>query len=66
VRCLALLAHPFMPQSMDKMLDQLAVPANERDYSFLNAEYALKSGVDLSAPQGVFPRYVEEGAVANK
>jgi methionyl-tRNA synthetase len=66
VRCLALLAHPFMPQSMDKMLDQLAVPAGERDYSFLNAEYALKSGVDLSAPQGVFPRYVEEGAVANK
>ncbi len=62
VRCVALLVTPFMPQSMAKMLDQLAIPANERDYAHLTAANALKPGTALPAPQGIFPRFVENAA----
>jgi methionyl-tRNA synthetase len=48
-----------MPDAMGKLLDQLAVPADERNFAALTAEHALKSGTPLPAPQGVFPRYVE-------
>jgi methionyl-tRNA synthetase len=53
-----------MPQSMAKLLDQLAVPADARDVAALDA--ALKPGAALPPPQGIFPRYLEEGAVAAK
>jgi methionyl-tRNA synthetase len=59
LRRLAILIQPFMPDAMGKLLDQLAVPAQERDFSVLTPEDALKSGTPLPAPQGVFPRYVE-------
>lgn len=60
VRCCALLVQPFMPDSMAKMLDQLAVPEGERDFACLNANHALKPGVPLPTPSGVFPRFIEE------
>jgi methionyl-tRNA synthetase len=60
VRVISLLAYPFMPQSMDRLLDQLNVPASERHFGCLGASHSLKSGVDLPAPQGIFPRHVEE------
>jgi methionyl-tRNA synthetase len=62
VRCVALIVTPFMPQTMDKMLDQLAVPADVRSFAALNAAHALKPGVALPAPVGLFPRYVEVAA----
>ena len=55
VRHLAILIQPFMPTSAAKMLDQLAVPEGKRQFEHL-AE-ALKGGVTLPTPQGVFPRY---------
>jgi methionyl-tRNA synthetase len=64
LRRLAILIQPFMPQSMAKLLDQLAVPAVARDFAALDT--ALNAGTSLPAPQGIFPRYVEEGAVAAK
>jgi methionyl-tRNA synthetase len=64
LRRLGILIQPFMPQSMAKLLDQLAVPADARDVAALDT--ALKPGTSLPAPQGIFPRYVEEGAVAAK
>ncbi len=60
VRHLAILVQPVMPQSMAKMLDQLAVPAAERTFAALGERGALKPGTALPTPQGVFPRYVEE------
>jgi len=59
LRHLAILIQPFMPDAMGKLLDQLAVPAQERNFAALTPEHALKSGTPLPAPQGVFPRYVE-------
>lgn len=62
IRCLGLIVQPFMPESSAKMLDQLSVPADQRDFTFLSAAHALKPGTKLPAPQGVFPRIVEEEA----
>jgi methionyl-tRNA synthetase len=59
LRHLGILIAPFMPDAMGKLLDQLAVPADERNFAALTPEHALKSGTPLPAPQGVFPRYVE-------
>ena len=60
VRTVATLLQPFMPGSMAKMLDQLGVPADARDFAALAAP--LPGGIALPAPQGVFPRYVEPAA----
>jgi methionyl-tRNA synthetase len=62
VRHLAILVQPFMPQSLERMLNQLAVPADARTFAALGHAGALKPGTALPAPQGVFPRYVEEAA----
>ena len=62
VRVLAILVQPVMPQSMDKMLDQLAVAKDQRQFSALTSASALVSGTDIPAPQGIFPRYVEPTA----
>ncbi|MBI4031242.1 MAG: class I tRNA ligase family protein, partial [Proteobacteria bacterium] len=64
VRCLALVMQPVTPASAEKMLDQLAVPGEERDFSFLSAAHALKSGTTIQKPEGVFPRLVDENKQA--
>lgn len=56
IRCLALSIQAVVPQSSAKMLDQVSVPADQRDYAHISANYALKSGTILPAPEGVFPR----------
>jgi methionyl-tRNA synthetase len=56
-RRLGLMLLPFMPESAGKMLDQLAIPADARDYRAW--DHMLVAGTALPAPQGVFPRYVE-------
>jgi methionyl-tRNA synthetase len=62
LRCLALLIHPFMPHSMDKLLDQLAVPEAARNFDMLGDNGRLVPGTKLPKPEGVFPRYVEADA----
>ncbi len=57
LRGIATMLQPFMPQSMERMLDQLAVTAEERSFAAL--EIPLPGGRQLPAPQGIFPRYVE-------
>ena len=52
------------PDLREQLLDQLAVPAGQRDFAALTQEHALKSGTPLPAPQGVFPRYVEPATEA--
>jgi methionyl-tRNA synthetase len=59
LRHLAILIQPFMPDAMSKLLDQLAVPAQDRNFAALTQAHALRPGTPLPAPQGVFPRYVE-------
>lgn len=56
VRNIAIALQPFMPETMGKMLDQLAVPADERTLGHISPEFALKPGTPLPMPEGLFPR----------
>jgi methionyl-tRNA synthetase len=47
-----------MPASMGRMLDQVGVPADMRDLASLGIP--LPAGTLLPAPEGVFPRVLEE------
>ena len=60
IRHLAILAQPFVPEAAAKLLDQLSLPPDRRDFSALAA--ALIPGTVLPKPAGIFPRYVEAAA----
>jgi methionyl-tRNA synthetase len=64
IRQVAILAQPFMPESGAKLLDLLAVPAGERQFSTLGGAQRIAAGTKLPAPSPVFPRYVEPDAGA--
>src|SRR5262249_53924273 len=57
VRYLAILVQPVMPESAGRLLDQLAIAAEARNFDRLTEAHALKSGTPLPAPVGVFPRF---------
>ena len=59
LRQIAILALPFMPGSAAKLLDLLAVPADERTFAFLGGKHRIAAGIKLPAPAAVFPRYIE-------
>jgi methionyl-tRNA synthetase len=59
LRVIGLMIQPFMPDSAGKLLDLLAVPTDERTFAAAHASNALKSGLALPEPKGLFPRYVE-------
>jgi methionyl-tRNA synthetase len=60
LRVVATVLQPFMPGSMARMLDQLAVPADARVIADLAVP--LPAGMVLPEPHGVFPRFVETAA----
>lgn len=64
IRQVAILAQSVVPEAAAKLLDLLAVPKNERDFSTLGGSKRLAPGSSLPAPSGVFPRYVEPDATA--
>jgi methionyl-tRNA synthetase len=60
----AILAQPFVPASAERLLDLLAVPPAERNFSFLGGKHRIAAGATLPVPAPVFPRYVEAEARA--
>jgi methionyl-tRNA synthetase len=64
IRCLALMAHPFVPNAADRLLDQLAVTPDMRNFKAIGPDAALKSGITLPAPAGIFPRIQEAAGQA--
>lgn len=64
IRCLALSLQAIVPGSTAKMLDQVAVPLDQRSYAHISSSYALKPGTALPAPEGVFPRIQTEEKAA--
>ena len=64
VRCLGILIQPVMPQSADKLLSQLKVPDDKRQFMHLSAEFALEEGTTIDKPEGVFPRITENEEAA--
>ncbi len=57
IRHLAILVQPVVPGAAAKLLDQLAVPADRRDFAALATP--LAPGTVLPKPEGIFPRFVE-------
>src|SRR5471030_2179814 len=62
LRRVAILAQPVLPTSAAKLLDLLAVQADARDFSALDAGKRIAAGATLPPPAPVFPRYVEPEA----
>jgi methionyl-tRNA synthetase len=62
IRQVAIITQPFIPEAAGKLLDLLAVPADERDFAKLGGGKRLASGVNLPPPVGVFPRYIDPDA----
>jgi methionyl-tRNA synthetase len=60
IRQVAILSLPFMPRAAGQLLDLLAVPAGERDFSHLGGNRRIAAGSTLPAPAPVFPRYVDK------
>ena len=57
LRHVAILYQPIIPESANKILDQLQVPENERTFAHLELETCVvKPGTPISKPEGVFPR----------
>jgi methionyl-tRNA synthetase len=59
IRQVAILAQPFLPECAPKLLELLAIPADERQFSELGGHRRIASGASLPAPAPVFPRFVE-------
>lgn len=59
LRQVAILVQPVVPASAAKLLDQLGVPAEKRDFAALGPSGRIAAGTALGALQPVFPRYVE-------
>ncbi len=59
VRQVAIVVQAVMPESGAKLLDQLAVPEDARDFASLGPAGRLEPGTALPAPSAVFPRHVE-------
>jgi methionyl-tRNA synthetase len=62
IRHLALLSQPYMPDSCSRMLDQLGVAPDARDFAALGPGGALVPGNELPKPEPVFPRFVDDAA----
>jgi methionyl-tRNA synthetase len=64
LRQIAILVQPVMPGSAARLLDQLGVPQDVRDFAHLGPVGRLEPGTKLPQPTAVFPRHVEEGSEA--
>ena len=52
LRQIAILALPFMPGSAAKLLDLLAVPADERTFAFLGGKHRIAAGIETAGAGG--------------
>jgi methionyl-tRNA synthetase len=60
IRVVALMLKPYMPQSMERLLDLIGVQGNHRHFEQISADASLAGATPLSKPEPVFPRFVEE------
>ena len=57
LRYIAIMLQPFVPDSANKMLNQLNVPTTQRTFANLTREFALKPGAEILEPTPIFPRF---------
>jgi len=56
IRYAAILYQPVIPTASRKILDQLAVKPDQRDFAHLTKEFRISPGSPIEKPVGVFPR----------
>ncbi len=56
IRVLGISVLSVTPESGAKILNQIKIADDARDFAHINAENALKAGTAIDAPEGVFPR----------
>lgn len=56
VRVLGIAIQPYTPDSASKILAQLKISEDARDFSFISDKHMLASGTEINQPEGVFPR----------
>lgn len=59
LRAIGISVQPFIPEAAAKLLDLLAVPADERLLARIGVDNRLATGSSLPAPAPIFPRFVE-------
>jgi methionyl-tRNA synthetase len=59
LRAIGIAVQPFIPQAASKLLDLLAVPADDRHLARIGPENRLPAGSQLPAPVPIFPRFIE-------
>jgi methionyl-tRNA synthetase len=60
LRCVGIACLPFTPAAATKLLYLLAVPTGHRMLADVIPARTMASGAALPAPEGIFPRYVEQ------
>ncbi len=64
IRCIGIAMQPFTPEASEKLLDQMNVAKDERDFTFISEDCAIAAGTEIPKPQGVYPRIMDEQEVA--
>ena len=59
LRVIGIMAQPVVPAAAAKLLDLLAVPADQRAFAGIGAGQRLSPGARLMQPEPIFPRYLE-------
>jgi methionyl-tRNA synthetase len=59
LRSVAILAQPFVPGAMAKLLDSLGVPAEARALALAESTDSAAAGRVVPPPRPIFPRYIE-------
>lgn len=62
IRRLAIMIQPVTPDAAGKILNQLKINENERQFENINDDYMLAPNTSINKPEGVFPRIIEEEA----
>jgi methionyl-tRNA synthetase len=62
IRQVAILVQPVMPESAARILGQLGVAPDARDFNSVGGKSRLQGGTSIAKPEPVFPRYVEDDA----
>ena len=57
LRYAAIVYQPLIPESANKILDQLRISKHERSFSHLTTAYSIKAGTPIAKPEVIFPRF---------
>lgn len=57
IRLIGIMLQPFTPDAACKILDQLGVDKQARDFAYLSENFTLQPGINIQEPSPIFPRF---------